>query len=310
MPEGCRSYTDLIFGIYYSHAIGMGDHVKHNRFVRTVLAGYRIAKRINRWLERCRIRVYAAQASFFMIISALPMLLLILLLGGMLLPRGEASLRETLLGILPAEFLPLADTVLSEVEEKANPSLLSVSILTLLWSSSRGIKSIGAGIRNVCGGERDRDPVIHHMKYLLYTFLYVLAVILALLVWVFGDTLTARLPLGQGGEIPALLNSSIFLLLLIAFFFLTFRGMAGLRGTPAVYLPGAVFAALGWLFYSRFFEYYVEHFGNYSYIYGSLTAMIVVMIWLYSCMEILLVGAGVNAFLTRKGLGRRQKGKR
>ena len=159
-----------------------------HRIRQTVLMGYRAVRRINRWLERCRIRVYAAQASFFMTISALPMLMLILSLSGLLLPRGGGEVKERLFDVLPADLSPLVDTVLSEVEEKANPSVLSVSILTLLWSSSRGIKSVGAGIRNVCGGARDRDPLLYQAKYLLYTFLSVVAVIFSLVIWVFGDT--------------------------------------------------------------------------------------------------------------------------
>lgn len=59
-------------------------------------------------------------------------------------------------------------------------------------------------------------------------------------------------------------------------------------------LRGAAFAAVGWFVYSRFFEFYIEHFADYSYIYGSLASVIIVMLWLYSCMEILLIGAGVN----------------
>jgi len=266
----------------------------------TVSAVVTAVKKGNEWLERLRIRVYAAQASFFMTISALPMLMLILSLSGMLLPHQGGEIRERLLEALPAELSPLIERVLSEAEEKANPSVLSVSVLTLLWASSRGIKSIGAGIRNVCGGKRDADPVIYHAKYLFYTLLYVVAVIFSLVIWVFGDILAAE---GLWRGSPSALrfwNSTAFLLLLAVFFLFTFRGMSGIGMPLRAYLPGAVFSAFGWLLYSRFFEFYVEHYARYSYIYGSLTSLIVVMLWLYSCMEILLIGAGVNVLLARR----------
>lgn len=274
--------------------------MKQNPFVKTVLAVILAVRRMNRWLERRRIRVYAAQASFFMIISALPMLILILSLAGMILPRGGGEVRERILSALPAELNALAETVLGEVQEKANLSLLSVSAVTLLWSASRGVRGIGAGVRNVCGGKQSPDPVAYHARYLLYTLLYIAAVLLSLVIWVFGDTIAARAAPGGPTRLLRLLNSSAFFILLVTVFLLTFRGMAGIPVKLFSQLPGAVFAAFGWLLYSRFFEFYIEHYANYSYIYGSLTSLIIVMLWLYACMELLLIGAGLNMLIARR----------
>lgn len=274
--------------------------MKKHPFVKTVLSVVSTIRRINQWLERCRIRVYAAQASFFLTISALPMLILILSLAGMILPRGGGEVREKLLAIIPAELDALAATVLWEVEEKANVSLLSISAVTLLWSASRGIRGIGTGVRNVCGGKEAPRLLTRHLRDLLYTLLYIAAVLLSLVIWVFGDTIAAGVAPGGPTRLFRLLNSSALLILLVTVFLLTFRGMSGLRVTLSSQLPGAVFAAFGWLLYSRFFEFYIEHYANYSYIYGSLTAMIIVMLWLYACMEILLVGAGLNLLLARR----------
>jgi membrane protein len=273
--------------------------MKQNPFVKTVLTVVSTVRRIHRWLERRRIRVYAAQASFFMTISALPMLILILSLAGMILPLG-GGVRERLLSALPTELNALAETVLGEVEAKANLSVLSVSAVTLLWSASRGVRGIGAGIRNVCDGKRSPDPVAYHARYLLYTLLYIAAVLLSLVIWVFGDTIAARAAPGGPTRLLRLLNSSAFLILLVTVFLLTFRGMAGIPVKLFSQLPGAVFAAFGWLLYSRFFEFYIEHYANYSYIYGSLTSLIIVMLWLYACMELLLIGAGLNMLIARR----------
>ena len=274
--------------------------MKQNPFVKTVLTVIMTVRRINRWLERCRIRVYAAQASFFMTISALPMLILILSLAGMILPRGGGEVRDRLLDAIPAELDTLVETVLWEVEEKANVSLLSVSAVTLLWSASRGIRGIGTGVRNVCGGERTPHLIAYHLRYLLYTLLYIAAVLLSLVIWVFGDTIAARAAPGGPTRLLRLLNSSAFFILLVTVFLLTFRGMAGIPVKLFSQLPGAVFAAFGWLLYSRFFEFYIEHYANYSYIYGSLTSLIIVMLWLYACMELLLIGAGLNMLIARR----------
>ena len=274
--------------------------MKHTSFVKIIRTVTGTVRRISRWLERCRIRAYAAQASFFMTISALPMLILILSLAGMILPRGGGEVRERILGAIPAELNALMETVLTEVENKANIPLLSISAVTLLWSASRGIRGIGAGIRNVCGGQRPPRFVAYHLRYLFYTLLYIAAVLLSLLIWVFGDTIAARVAPGGPTRLLGLMNSAAFLILLVTVFLLTFRGMSGLQVTLLSQLPGALFAAFGWMTYSRFFEFYIEHYANYSYIYGSLTSIILVMLWLYACMELLLVGAGLNVLLARR----------
>ena len=275
-------------------------------FVKIVSTGVLLGKRIHQWLERSRIRVYAAQASFFMTISALPMLILVLSLAGMLLPHGNGEVKQRLFDLLPAELGGVVETVLREVEEKANLPLLSMSAATLLWSASRGIRGIGAGIRQVYGGKQRDRFLVYHARYLLYTVLIIAAGLLALGIWVFGDTIVAGLAPGGPARLIRLLNRSAFFILLITVFLLSFRGMAGRSVTLWSQLPGAVFSAGGWLLYSRFFEFYVEHYAGSSYVYGSITSLILVMLWLYACMEILLMGAGLNMVLCQ-GSGRKGK---
>ena len=61
-------------------------------------------------------------------------------------------------------------------------------------------------------------------------------------------------------------------------------------------VPGAVFSTLGWMGFSLAFSLYFTHFGgwNYSYMYGSLAAIVLFLLWLYFCMCILFWGAEVN----------------
>ena len=65
-------------------------------------------------------------------------------------------------------------------------------------------------------------------------------------------------------------------------------------------LPGTIFATAGWLIFSRVFSFYILHFWRLSYIYGSLTAVILVILWLYVIINLLFLGAGVNAEMNGK----------
>ena len=64
--------------------------------------------------------------------------------------------------------------------------------------------------------------------------------------------------------------------------------------------PGAMIASVGWIAYSVLFAFYIDNFSNYAPLYGSLTAVILLMLWLYSCMYILFLGAEINLYYIRK----------
>ena len=264
-----------------------------------IRAIYLAVKRINKWLEEHRIRVYASQAAFFIIISAVPMLIFVLSFFGYFVPNGE-EMYSYIAEVFPEGLTPYAMRILSEINEKSNIPLLSVSAFTLLWSASSGIRGIGAGIRNVYGGEKDKSYVLFILKSIGITLLYICSVILALIVWVFGDMILKAVPNWRHVGALKVLNSAALFLILSAVFMLTYRVFGGQRSREISEAPGAFLSAAAWFLFSALFEYYVEHFGRYSYVYGSLASIIVVMLWLYFCMEILLVGAGINLLLSRK----------
>jgi membrane protein len=61
--------------------------------------------------------------------------------------------------------------------------------------------------------------------------------------------------------------------------------------------PGAVFAGFSWAAVSIAFSYYVAHFGNYNEVYGSIGAVIAMLVWLWISSFLVLLGAALNAEL-------------
>ena len=84
------------------------------------------------------------------------------------------------------------------------------------------------------------------------------------------------------------------------FFLLLYKVLPNHRVRFSSLLPGAVFSSLGWLVFSRLFSFYIENFSNYASLYGSLTAVVLLMLWLYVCMYILFLGGEVNVWLKQK----------
>jgi len=64
-------------------------------------------------------------------------------------------------------------------------------------------------------------------------------------------------------------------------------------------LPGAIFTACAWQVISFVFSIYLDIFTGFTTMYGSLTMIILIMLWLYMCMYVILLGGEVNALLQR-----------
>jgi len=131
-----------------------------------------------------------------------------------------------------------------------------------------------------------------------YTLLMLVLVVLTLGIIVLGGALTDFLGAWLGLPAPTFWSRTVTLLILMTALMVLFTAMY-------VYLParrqrgrqmwlGALVAAVGWEVFSLVFSVYVERFSNLSVTYGSLTSVVVLMLWLYACMYLLFLGAAVN----------------
>ena len=115
-----------------------------------------------------------------------------------------------------------------------------------------------------------------------------------------GDSLAGR----AAEALTKTLGLPLLFLLLTAVFALLYaaagRGSPLFGKKPGGHLPGALFSALGWLLFSLLYSVYITHFPRASAVYGALSAVCLVMLWLYACTVILLLGAEINRWLAEK----------
>ena len=171
------------------------------------------------------------------------------------------------------------------------------------------------GLNRIYGVQEDRGYIFTRLLSLVYTFLFLLVLLLTLALHVFGQTILAQIPHTDSRAIQFVMEiiSSRFLVLLViqtAVFTAMFMFLPNRRNKLLTSLPGALLASLGWLLFSDVFSIYVSHFGNYSTIYGSLSAVAIAMLWLYTCMAIVFYGGALNKYLMDVGYQlrlRRQK---
>ena len=92
--------------------------------------------------------------------------------------------------------------------------------------------------------------------------------------------------------------------LLLFFFWLMFIAIPRKQVSLRNAFFGAALASAGWVLFSFFFSVFVENFANYATIYGSLAALVILMVWLYACMFILLIGGEIAMWLQHSGINR------
>ena len=255
-----------------------------------------------RYIASLHIPVYASHAGFFIILAAFPTLVLLL---SLLRYTGlEVSvLTELLEGLIPKALLPAAEKLIVSTYRSTTGTVVSVSAITALWSASRGIYGVSTGLNFIYGAAEDRGYFYTRLLSVVYTFAFLLVLLLTLVLSVFGNSLLQWLPLDESlllRFLEELIGLRFFVLLLLqtAVFTAMFMVLPNRRNRFVDSLPGGLLASIGWLVFSDLYSIYVEHFAGLSNVYGSVYAVALSMLWLYCCMSILFYGGALNHWLS------------
>ena len=268
---------------------------------------YSLLLRIRTFTAKLRedsVSAFAAQAAFFIILSFFPFVMFLLTLLNYL-PISSEDLYALTARIFPSTINNVLGSVFSELVEKSSGTVLSVTVIAALWSASRGMLSLVRGLNAVYGHKETRNYFLIRGISMLYTLVFAALLIVTLALLVFGNQIyhfiITRFPiLGEPALLVMSLRSLVTMAILTLFFLLMYLVIPNRKSRILSELPGAILTAAGWLGFSLLFSFYIDHISTFSYIYGSLTALAVCMLWLYFCMYILFIGAEVNMLLTGK----------
>lgn len=261
-------------------------------------------KQIIQFLAPMDISIHSAYTSFFLILSLFPMLVI---LFGMLAytSLGLNEVMSFLKGFLPTAFLPLAERILSGAYENTSGTIVSVSALTALWSAGRGIRGLINGMNAVYNLKESRSYLATRSICMVYTFLFLISLILTLVFHVFGRTIADYLRMTTNPFLIFLMDIIdwrfvLLLLIQILLFAAMYAYLPNRRHTLFESLPGAVFASLGWTVCANLFSLYVEYYPNYANVFGSFYAAALAMLWLYLSVSIIFYGAALNRWLMER----------
>ena len=262
-----------------------------------------MGKTVHLWrrVSALRVPLYAANASFFLVLAVFPGLLLLL---GLLryTPLEVERLGEMLAGFLPEALAEGAEEIILLTYDNTSGITLGLSVVTTLWSASRGIYGVITGLNAVYEAQEHRGYL--HVRFLsvVYTFVFLLVLILTLTVHVFGIRILKVLSMQYNPLVRflmELIDLRFFLLLFLqtGIFAAMYMVLPYGRNRFWNVLPGAVLASCGWLVFSDLYSIYVVHFAHLSNVYGSVYAVALSMLWLYFCMAIVFYGGVLNRVL-------------
>ena len=254
-----------------------------------------------RSVSELKVPLYAANASFFIILAVFPALLLLL---GVLqyTPLEVERLGELLAGVLPAAFLESAEELILLTYDNVSGTALSITAITALWSASRGVYGIMTGLNAIYGVPENRGYLVTRCISAVYMVLFLIVLLLTLSLHVFGTAILNflyKLPIPFWDTLAEIIDFRFFLLLGIqtAFFTAMFMALPNRKNRFRDSVPGALLASSGWLIFSDLYSIYVEKFARLSNIYGSVYAVALAMLWLYCCMAIVFYGGALNRYL-------------
>lgn len=269
---------------------------------------------IRKWLEifrpfykkliRDNIFAIAGQSAFFMLLSVVPLAIFVVsVLQSLKIPVEYVEKTAGLL--LNAEATKVVTDFMSNVYD-STVSISLVSLLATLWSAAKGIHSINNGLNRVYNAYENRNWLTLRFRAMFYTVVMFFIMLATMLVVVLGSTINNLIKpyLGNMPDYVTVLyclRYPIVFVYLVVLFALMYRNFPNIgREKRREYgffsqLPGALFSAAAWFVLALGISVYVNDFNGYS-IYGGLTRLAVVMVWLYFCLVCLMIGAEFNYF--------------
>ncbi len=266
-----------------------------------VLAGkiIKLVRGFLRAMNEDHVGAYAAQSAYFIMLSFIPFIILLLTLI-QYTPLTKADIYGAAQVIFPDSMNGFVIDIINEVYSKTAVTI-SLSAITAAWSAGKGFLALMRGMNSVYDVEEQRNYFILRFRSAIYTIIFVISIILSLVVLVFGNSIhraaVVHLPfLAVITGMILRLKDMVAIAFLTVVFMLLYKFVPNRRAGLYSQAPGALFSSVCWYLFSIGFSLYVNYTPGLSNMYGSLTTIILVMLWLYFCMYIILLGAEINSY--------------
>ena len=250
---------------------------------------------------RHKVGIQSAALAFYLLFMIFPFLIFISALLG-LLDLNVTAILLALGDFLPRDVVDIVQAYLLHVSGNPSLQLMLFGLLFSLWFPMRATNALMQSVRTAYHLGPPRRVAVHWLKTLLYTVVLILSIALTLVLMTVGDRVLGfavsnfRLPLFLAELWARLRFPAAAVVGYFALFFLYALSQDEFRPWRDLW-PGTLSALAAWLGLSWLYSTYVEEFAHYSLLYGSIGAVIVLLIWLYMSATVLILGAELNGTL-------------
>jgi membrane protein len=262
------------------------------------------AKRVWEQIVEDRVTGQAAQLAFYFVLAVFPLLLALTALLGFFL-QSEATLREALqkylTSVAPESVSGLLERTLHEVASGSSGEKLSIGFIAALWAASNGMAAIIQAFNIAYDVKETRAWWKQRLVAIGLTVGFLVLITSALALLVYGPALIHWMAehLGFGGVFTVLgmvLEWLVLLVFLVVAFNILYLYAPNIKHHRWHWLMPGTVAGIGlWLLASFGFKVYLHYFDRYSVTYGSIGAVIILLLWFYLSGIAILVGAEVNS---------------
>jgi membrane protein len=267
-----------------------------------------VARRVWKEIDEDDVFGQAAKLSYYFLLAVFPMLIFLTALLGLWAKTGSQmfdNLLEYARGMLPYAAFQLVSTTLREVRVGAGGGKLSLGILATLWAASSGMGATMEGLNRAYKTSGGRPWWKSRMMALALTLAFSAFIIAALTLVLYGGRLgeflagyfgfqNAFLTTWKLAQWPLALAFVLLALSLLYHYAPDRRPRAWRRA-----IPGSIVGAALWLSVSLLFRIYLQFFNNYTATYGSLGAVVILLLWFYLTGAAILIGGEVNSAIEK-----------
>lgn len=263
-----------------------------------------LGRRVWREIQKDEVFGRAAQLSYYFLLSLFPLLIFLTSVIGLVIGK-DSDIRQNLFSylaqVMPPAAFKLIESTMQEVAAASSGSKISFGILAALWAASNGMGAITEAL-NVAYDVKESRPWWQQRLTAVGLTIGLSVLIIGALVLVLSggkiaNSLAANYAMGSAFSFTwKLLQWPIVLATMLFAFAMIYYFAPDVRDQKWVWItPGAVLGVVLWLLVSFGFRLYLNYFDSYSKTYGSLGAVIILMLWLFFTGTAVLIGGEVNA---------------
>ena len=247
------------------------------------------------------IAAFAAQSAFFIFLSFFPLMNIIVSIPKYL-PLTREQILELIYYVLPSNFETYIAGLVTEMYDKSSNSLTIISVIIAIWSAAKGFMAIRNGLNEVYRSREYRNYFIIRSISAVYTIVFVILLIALVPLNMFStQIMTYILSQFPDFEYVALVAYSMkgtaTFILLFVMFELMYTIIPNKKLKFKKQIPGAFLAAIAWVVITKLFTLYIDYYASKSFMYGSLTTVVMLLFWMYFVISSIFWGAQLNEYL-------------